>query len=501
MTEHRRVGADIAIIGSGPGGATLAWALRNTGAEVLLIERGPYLPREWENWDVDSVFLNARYRTAETWENADGGIIRPGLHYYVGGNSKVWGAALPRFMPSDFEATRHCDGTSPQWPFSYRDLEPYYERAEQLYGVHGTATDWGAPPRQNSLLPSVDHEPTIVQLVARLHQQGLHPFPLPMGIDLHRGGRCVRCRTCDGFPCMIDAKNDAEIAAVRSALESPTMRIAHGVYVERLETDKDGSCVRVALALADDGQVEVHASTFVVSCGAANSAALLLRSANPGHPHGLANSSGQVGRNYMHHVTSAVMAVDPRRRVTTRFQKTFAVNDYYEHGPVEPYGLGNIQGVGKLQPGMLAAQKRGIPRSVLRYLTEHSVDLWAQTEDLPDPENRISVRHGKIVHRYRKNNVAAHEALLREIKRMLRKAGYPLVLIERMGIGTNSHQCGTCRAGTDPTSSVLDPLCRTHDIDNLYVVDSAFFPSSAALNPGLTIAANALRVATLAFGA
>jgi choline dehydrogenase-like flavoprotein len=491
--------ADVAIVGSGPGGGTLAWALRDSGAQVLLIERGDYLPREWENWDTESVFGRHRYRTTETWDDADGGVIHPGLHYFVGGNSKLWGAALPRFMPSDFAETRQSDGISPAWPFAYEDLEPYYERAEELYGVHGDA-DWGAPPRRNALLPALEHEPALADLAARLQAQGLHPFHLPIGVDRHPGGRCVRCRTCDSYPCMIDAKNDADVRAVRPAVQSPTVTLATGLRIDRLQTSADGSRIERAHGVRGDEEVEVRASSFVVACGAANSAALLLRSADAAHPDGVANSSGQVGRNYMHHVTSAVMAVDPRRRVTTRFQKTIALNDYYERGPSQPYGLGNVQGVAKLQPGMLVAAKRGVPRPVLKYMTDHSVDLWAQTEDLPDPENRITLRGGRIVHRYRKNNVAAHEALLREVRRMLRRAGFPLVFVQRMGIATNSHQCGTCRAGHDPTTSVLDADCRAHDVENLHVVDASFFPSSAALNPGLTIAANALRVAERAFG-
>jgi choline dehydrogenase-like flavoprotein len=491
----RRLEADIAIIGSGPGGATLAWGLRDSGARVLLVERGGYLPREWENWDTESVIVRKRYRTTETWDDADGGVINPGLHYFVGGNSKLWGAALPRFLPSDFEATRHADGISPAWPYSYSDLEPYYEQAEELYGVHGDQADWGAPPRRNTLLPAVEHEPAIADLAASLEGQGLHPFHLPVGIDRHPGGRCVRCATCDAYPCMIDAKNDADVRVVRPALQSPTVTLQTGTYVDRLETSADGSTVRRAVGVADGEQVEISASTFVTACGAANSAALLLRSANAAHPDGLANSSGQVGRNYMHHVTSAVMAVDPRRRVTTRYQKTISINDYYERGPTQPYGLGNVQGVAKLKPGMLVAAKRCVPRPVLKYMTDHSVDLWVQTEDLPDPDNRVWLRDGRIVHRYRKNNVDAHEALLREVRRMLRRAGFPFVFVERMGIATNSHQCGTCRAGADPTTSVVDGDCRTHDVENLYVVDSSVFPSSAALNPGLTIAANALRVA------
>jgi choline dehydrogenase-like flavoprotein len=494
----RRIGADIAIIGSGPGGATMAWALRQSGAQVVVIERGGYLPHEQENWDVSAVFGARRYRTSETWDDLDGGSIAPGVHYFVGGNSKLWGAALPRFMPSDFEQQTHVSGVSPAWPYSYAELEPYYEEAERLYGVHGSA-DWGTPARRVPLLPPVGHEPAIARVVDAFRRQGLHPYDLPVGIDLGAGGRCIRCATCDGFPCMIDAKNDAEIAALRPALSSESVELVTGVRVDRLVCRGDGSRVACARGVSADGDVEVAAERFVVAAGAVNSAALLLRSSSADHPRGLANSSDMLGRNYMHHVTSAVMAVDPRRRNPTRFQKSFGINDWYRGDADFRHPMGNVQGVNKIQPGMLAAAKHGIPGPVTRFLTSHSLDLWVQSEDLPDPDNRVVIRNGRIGIRYRKNNVEAHEALLDRTRTALRRAGFPLVLIERMGIATNSHQCGTCRANGDAHDSVLDATCRTHDVENLWVVDSSFMPSSAALNPGLTIAANALRVADRAF--
>lgn len=458
-----------------------------------MIERGGHLPREPENWSVEAVFGARRYRTGETWDDVDGGVIAPGVHYYVGGNSKMWGAALPRFMPQDFEQLPHSGGLSPAWPYRYRDLEPHYETVERLYGVHGS-TDWGAPPRRQPLLPAVGHEPAVARAVDAFRRQGLHPYDLPVGVDYGPGGRCIRCATCDGFPCQVDAKNDAEIAALRPALDSGVELITD-TLVERLVCTSDGTQVTKALATSPTGEVEINADVFVVAAGAVNSAALLLRSSSLSHPCGLANSSGMVGRNYMHHVTSAAMAVDPRRRNPTRFQKSFGLNDWYFGDAEFEHPMGNVQGVNKIQPGMLAAARRGLPKPITRFLTGHSLDLWVQTEDLPDPDNRVAIRNDRIAVRYRKNNVEAHEALLARVRKMLRRAGFPFVFIQRMGIATNSHQCGTCRAGADPGNSVVDALCRAHDVDNLWVIDSSFLPSSAALNPGLTISANAVRVA------
>jgi choline dehydrogenase-like flavoprotein len=489
---------DVIIIGSGAGGGTLAYALRDSGALILIVERGDYLPQEPENWDPRAVFKHKRYKPAEVWTDGRGKPFQPGVHYYVGGNTKVYGAALPRFRQVDFEAVEHEGGVSPAWPVRYTDLEPYYAVAEVIYKVHGQlGADPTDPPRSGPFpYPAVPHEPSIEALIDQLRGQGLHPSGLPLGIDLQPGGRCIRCKTCDGFPCRVLAKADADVCGVRPALESPDIQLTPRTFARRLLTDPQGERV-IAVEVEQDGErFELHADIFVVSCGAVNSAALLLRSANSAHPNGLANSSGLVGRNYMVHNNTALMAVDPRRPNPAVFQKTMAVNDYYFRGPGWPYPLGNLQLLGKLQAGMLTAEKPLVPRPILQSMADHSVDWWVMSEDLPDPENRVVLdTSGNIRIHWKPNNRASHEKLIQAGRRMMREAGFPLVLIQRMGIETNSHQCGTLRFGDDPEAAVLDASCRTHDIANLYAVDSSFFPSSAAMNPVLTIAAQALRVA------
>lgn len=489
---------DIVIIGTGMGGATLAYALRATGARMLLLERGDTLPQEPQNWSPTAVFDQQRYKNAETWLDDRGRPFAPGVHYYVGGNTKVYGAALPRLRREDFGALEHEGGTSPAWPISYDDLEPYYAAAERIYQVHGfSGEDPTEPPRSGPFpFPAVPHEPYIAALADDLRRQGLHPFALPMGIDLRPGGRCIRCKTCDGFPCQALAKSDADVCAVRPALESPTVTLWPRAYVRRILTDATGKQA-TAVELERAGEpVTVTAGSIVIACGAVNSAALLLRSANETHPNGLANSSGLVGRNYMVHNNTALMAVAPLRRNPTIFQKTLAVNDYYFRGPNFPYPLGNLQLLGKLQAGMLTAAQPLVPKPILQAMTDRSSDWWVMSEDLPDAENRIALTSsGAIQVHWRPNNLAAHQRLISAASDMLRQAGYQIVLTQRMGIATNSHQCGTARFGHDPATSVLDPACRTHDIPNLYIVDSSFFPSSAAVNPALTIAAQALRAA------
>jgi choline dehydrogenase-like flavoprotein len=489
---------DLVVIGTGAGGGTLTYALCKSGLRILLVERGDFLPQEPQNWQPVEVFDHRRYKPDETWYGADDKPFHPGVHYFVGGNTKVYGAALPRLRVQDFGVVEHEGGTSPAWPIAYDELEPYYARAEEIYLVHGaTDEDPTEPPRSGPFpFPAVPHEPYIDDLSDRLRRQGLHPFHYPMGIDLRDGGRCIRCKTCDGFPCQVLAKSESDVCCVRPAMESTNITLWTKTLARRLLTDETGKRV-VGVELERGGEkLTVNADCFVVACGAVNSALLLLRSANDRHPNGLANSSGLLGCNYMVHNNTALMAVDPLRRNPTVFQKTMAVNDFYFKGPDFAYPMGNIQLLGKLQAGMLTAAQPLVPRPILQGMADRSVDWWVMSEDLPDPNNRVELRSdGRVIVHWKPNNVAAHHKLVEAARRMMREAGYTFVFVQPMGIETNSHQCGTARFGTDPATSVLDPYCRTHDVENLWVVDSSFFPSSAAMNPALTIAAQALRVA------
>jgi choline dehydrogenase-like flavoprotein len=495
---------DLIIIGTGAGGGTLAYGLRDSGLKILVLERGDYLPREAENWNVDAVFYQKRYKPTEQWIDVRGGTeFQPGVHYFVGGNTKVYGAALPRFRREDFEALEHEGGTSPAWPIRYDDLEPYYNQAERIYGVHGQpGDDPTEPPRSQPFpYPPVPHEPYMQDLSDSLKSKGYHPFYLPMGIDLREGGKCIRCKTCDGFPCQVEAKGDADTRCIRPALASGSITLWTKSYARRLLTDSTGRKVN-AVEVEKDGQVlQVSAGRVVVACGAVNSAALLLRSADSKHPNGLANRSGLVGRHYMVHNNTAMAAINPLKVNPITFQKTLSVNDFYFTGPGFNYPLGNLQMVGKLQAGMLSLAQPLVPRPILKEMANRSNDWWIMSEDLPNPENRIEVGgDGRIRVHYTPTNRVAHEQFIKAARRMIQEAGYPLVFIQRMGIETNSHQCGTLRFGTDPATSVLDPFNKAHDLDNLYVVDSSFFPSSAAMNPALTIAAQALRVADRLMG-
>jgi choline dehydrogenase-like flavoprotein len=498
--DQETLTADVVIIGSGMGGGTLAWALMDTGLDVLIIERGQFLPREPENSQPDHVFIKKRYVTSKPWYDAKTGQpFQPGVYYWVGGNTKMYGACLPRFRRSDFEGVPHHDGDSPAWPFSYDDLEPFYGQAEQLFQVHGSVDeDPTEPPHSADYpYPPLPHEPAVERLANMLYLQGLHPFHMACGMHLPSIAERIADTTADGSPSSTGNKSDAENRAIRPALESPTVRLLLGAYVRRLHASPDGHTVTAAEAQVYERTVRIEAKTFVVSGGAVNSAALLLRSVSDQHPNGLGNSSGLLGRNYMVHNSTFFLAVDPAHRNDTAWQKTLGLNDWYEAGPDTHYPLGNLQMLGKLRAPMIKAARSWAPMWALKMVTDRSLDIYLTTEDLPRLDNRVIVDGDKIMISWTANNLVPHTELVKRVSHAVRKAGYPVVLTERMGIATNSHMCGTAVAGTNPSSSVLDPDCRSHDVGNLFVVDSSFFPSSAALNPALTIAANALRIAPM----
>ena len=507
---------DVIIIGSGAGGGTLAWSLAPTGKRVLILERGDYVPRERENWSTRAVNLEARYNTKEVWKDSKGEALHPHTNYFVGGNTKFYGAALFRLREKDFGELRHSGGVSPAWPISYADLEPYYSKAEELYHVHGERgldpTDpWASAPYPH---PAVTHEPRIQQLSDDFARLGCKPFPVPLGIMLDEKNRrksaCIRCATCDGHPCLVNAKSDAQVVCVDPALEHPNVTLLTNAKATRLTTSPSGREV-TSVVVERDGRIEEYSADIVaVSCGAINSAALLLRSASERHPDGLANSSGVVGRHYMGHVNSVLMAISKCPNPTV-FQKTLAVNDFYFGASDWPYPMGHISFVGKLDADTLRAGAPALaPGFTLELMAKHSLDFWLTSEDLPDPDNRVTLdRDGNIVVQYRPNNEEGHRRLTAKLRGLMQNQtrcpehghdchvglfARSLFLGQRIPLAGVAHQNGTIRFGKDPKTSALDENCRAHDVDNLYVVDASFFPSSGAVNPALTIMANALRV-------
>lgn len=506
---------DIIVIGTGPGGASLAQRLAPTGKRILMLERGDYLKRGIENWSAKHVFVDNAYLPTETWYDGEGGAFHPGLHYFVGGNSKMYGAALFRLRERDFEQVQHGDGISPAWPLDYTDFEPYYLQAEQLFQVHGQRGEDPTEPRASAPypFPAVSHEPHLQELHEEFSRQGVHPFHMPLGILLdERDGKvaptstCIRCAAFDGYPCLLNGKADAQVICVDPTLAAyPNVSLLTNTLATRLDTDASGRRI-TAVQVEREGRHEAYsADIVVVACGALSSALLLMRSANAQHPDGLANGSGMLGRNYMRHNQSVMLALS-RERNDTVFQKTLAVSDYYFGADDWPYPHGLIQMTGKSHADTIRGESipgwlEWLPDLPFEEVAHHALDFWLSSEDLPRPENRVRLeRDGRVVLQLTPNNVEAHARLKHKLKTLLRVAGrHPLERRVEVGkeipIGGTAHQAGTARFGRDPNSSVLDVHCKAHELDNLYLVDASFFVSIGAVNPTLTIIANALRVA------
>lgn len=497
----KELSADIVIMGSGPGGSALAYGLKDSGAKVLVIERGGYLPVEPANWDAGAVFNQGRYKTSEKWYD----VVRrrsyaPGNHYWVGGQTKMYGANLQRFREADFEALPHVDGLSPAWPIAYETLEPFYGKAESLFAVRGEAgVDPTEPPRSAPFpFPAIPHEPAIQQLVDRLTDKGYTPHPLEMAIHWEGAG-CnpeYPCTGCDGFPCYARGKGDAETQCLQPALASDTVQLLTNTSVTQLHTSANGQQVVAAEANFRDETIKIKAATFVLACGAVNSPLVLLRSQPAAWPDGIGNRFDQVGRYYMLQNQSALMSVRPVGPTRLTMQKTVGLHDFLFEAPGFPYPAGAIQTLGKLTGQMIQSAQPYLPSALLEELTKRSVDWWMTSEELPDPENRVQLgAQGRIEVTWRPNNETAHRVLLKQVKKMMREAGYPFNFHKRFGIAANAHQCGTLRMGTDPAHSVCDPAGKVHDIDNLFVADASVFPSSTAMAPTLTLAALSLRMA------
>jgi choline dehydrogenase-like flavoprotein len=503
---------DVVIIGTGAGGGTLARKLAPSGKRILLLERGDWLPREPENWQAQDVFVDNRYVSPDTWYDGDGNPFQPQIHYFVGGSTKLYGAALYRLRAEDFGELEHHDGVSPAWPIDYDDLEPYYTEAEHLYEVHGAHGEDPTEPYASAPypFPAVSHEPRIQQLSDDLAAAGYHPFHAPCGIRLNElslpYSACVRCRNCDGFPCVVHGKSDADVLGVRPALEHPNVTLLTNAEAVRFETDQGGTTVTNVVVDVDGEEERFAGDVIVLACGAANTAKLLLVSAGDRHPNGLANGSDQVGRNYMFHNSQAVLALS-REENPTIFQKTLGLNDFYLSNSEFEYPLGNVQMVGKSQAPMFRGEKPGetrfAPRWSLEDVAKHAVDFWLSTEDLPRPDNRVTVNDkGEVTLSYTATNDVPKQKLYDKLQSILGHIGmHPDHLLHRhvymkndIPVAGCAHQAGTCRFGEDPADSVLDVNCKAHELDNLYVVDTSVFPSIGAVNPALTAMANALRV-------
>ena len=479
---------DVIIVGTGAGGGTLTRKLAEAGKKILVLEQGEFTEKESSELVEDELFKKENYHAPEQWYDREGEPFHPQAKYCVGGNTKIYSGALLRLREKDFEQVQHQEGISPAWGLKYQDFEPYYTEAEKLYKAHGqTGDDPTEPPRSEDFpLSPVERTPQIIELGNRLTKHDLHPAYLPIGIG-------------------DEGRTDSEDTGVSPAIRTGgDVTLKTSAKVVALHTNPAGTEVKGVQAKVKEQSYLFMGQIIVLSCGAINSAALLLRSANTKHPKGLANSSDLVGRNLMKHLMTVILQQSPQPN-SGLFQRTLYINDFYWGDKDFPYPMGHIQDSGGIlqdvifseSPPLLSVAAKLMPGFGLKQLAKRSIGWWLQTEDLPDPNNRVYYKGEKLYLDYTPNNLEAHDRLLYRWQEILKATDKQSRGIHPYGatpIQVVAHQCGTCRFGEDPQSSVLDLNCRTHDIDNLYVVDSSFFPSNAAVSPALTIIANALRV-------
>lgn len=483
---------DVIIIGTGAGGGTLARKLAPTGKKILVLERGSFLEKESSELVDLEVFKKEQYHAPEQWYDKAGEPFSPQTSYSVGGNTKIYSGALLRMREKDFEEVQHQNGISPAWPLRYSDFEPYYTEAEQLYQVHGKVGDDPTEPphSQDYPFPEVAHEAHIQQVGDLLSKQGLHPTYLPIGLG-------------------DQGRTDAEDTGASPALKHPNVTLKTLAKVVALHTNPSGSEVKAVQAEIGNQAYLFMGDIVVLACGALNSAALLLRSRNEKHPNGIANGSDLVGRNLMKQIITVLVQLS-NSVVPGSFQRTLYVNDFYWGDENFPYPMGHIQNSGGIlqdvifaeSPPVFSGLAKVLPGFGLRQLATRSIGWWLQTEDLPSPHNRVRLVGEKLYLEYEPNNFEAHDRLVYRWLDVLKsvESADPAAFNRgthprsNMPVQVVAHQCGTCCFGEDPSTSVLDINCRTHEVDNLYVVDSSFFPSNASISPALTVIANALRV-------
>ncbi|MEO0408780.1 MAG: GMC family oxidoreductase, partial [Cyanobacteria bacterium P01_A01_bin.135] len=371
---------DVIIVGSGAGGGTLAQKLAPTGKQILLLERGQVMALEEQNRaDVD-VFKKNRYRAPEQWYDEDGEPFSPQMNYAVGGNTKIYDAVLMRMRHRDFEAVPCQDGVSPEWPIKYADWEPYYSQAEQLYQVHGSPEGDPTEPHHSQAYshPAVDHPLVMQPIVEAIAAQGLHPTALPMSLTRQED----------------DPTGDAEVFGVNLALKHDNVILKAEAKVTALHTSPTGREIKGVQADVQGQTFLFTADVVVLACGAVNSAALLLSSANEKHPDGLANGSGQVGRNLMQPQMTVIVERGAAENKAT-FRPSVSINDFYWGNKDYDYPMGHIKNSGGLlqdlifaeSPPILSVLARLLPGSGLNKLAMRSIGWWAQTGVLPDPNN------------------------------------------------------------------------------------------------------------------
>lgn len=471
------IGSSAVVIGTGFGGSTFAYGLAQRGCDVIVIERGDYLRPP--SPDLAPVH-NFHFEKLAV----------------VGGLTKSFGAAMYRLRERDFQPIEMESGPTPGWPISYSDLEPYYGQAERLFKVHGSSDhDRTEPPRSTPWPhPPIEHQGPVVDLVRRLRERAGVPVsyvPLGKDYDPAAGGPCVLCRHCDAYYCPRDAKQDAEIAALRPAVATGRVTVLTRTECLKVLTSLDGRRVNGVRVRRDGKEFTVHAPVVGLAAGLWDTPRLLYRSRTTREPNGLGNAGGALGRYWSAHTAGWVFAMLPFAHRHPFHQKTFAMNGWYENSPGWPYPTGVVQSVCHIEPTGMSRRYRYIADVVLR----HSMHTFIMNEAVPTRDTGFALSDGemKTIAPPRKN-VKSYARLVKLTKEMYRSAGY---LAVSPSLETNYHSVGTARMGHDPNTSVCDDRGRVHDVAGLHIVDSCLLPTAGALNSGLTIAAVALRAAAL----
>lgn len=499
FTMDRDYYFDVVIIGSGFGGGPIAYSLSQKGYKVLVIEQGGYL-------HDNSRHSLEHIQSQDKWYSQKKIVRAPYSYHCVGGMSKLFSGNLTRMREKDFHEVRHEFGISPAWPIDYCDLENYYFKAEQLFKVQGMQEGDVCQPYRLTDFPyrSVPPSKNMTQLITEIKNKGFSTFQ--QAVCFNSDGKTVNCDGCLGRCCPSRCKNDVEYSCIEPMITNFQGNIWINAKAIQMVTNSNGSLIEYVKVNKLNESCRVFAKQFVVSCGAIHSSILLLASKNAMHPNGLGNSSGLIGRNYMQHIITHLVAISKKKLDLGGFLKTFSINDYYAGTNDYPYPMGNIQAFGKITADTFKSSATAsrfpwlhlVPSSLLTYLLEHAFVISITSEDLPDKNNRISLTadgSGGILFSRDILHTQAHEKLVSISKNLLLDIGFNFVIPYRIGVGRSAHYCGTTVFGKNPADSVLNVFCQSHDVANLFVIDAGFFPSSSAINPALTIAAQSLRVA------
>ncbi|MBK7326408.1 MAG: GMC family oxidoreductase [Propionivibrio sp.] len=520
IEEIERKHWDYLVIGTGIGGATAGHALAKGGKNVLFLEKGraPFLhtdalqgtyPESLFSYGEATSLRNAPLlaRAGRCYEEIqdENRCFVPLMGCGVGGSSALYGMAMERFFPSDFEPRRHfpngCASSLPEaWPLHYQDMAPYYEQAEKLYRVRGCRD--ALRPDDSELPPPPPLSPQNAELYAHFQKRGLNPYQLPLACESVLG-----CECCQGYLCARGCKNDAGRICLEPAMHEYRATLLDECEVFHLEATPER--ITEVACRWQQRTITLHADQIILAAGALNTPALLLRSTSVHWPRGLANTSGLVGRNLMRHCVDLYL-VFPRKTGENRF-KEIGLSDFYQSDSGK---LGTLQSFGLLPPAKilvatmakdirdtapwaspLFALARPLLPALLTSLFERGVLLAAIMEDLPYTDNRVVPGPPlRIEYKLHPDDLSRLQIFRTQLAKALKP--YRFLSLRQAEKNTMlAHVCGTCRFGDDPTTSVLNPNNRAHGLTNLFVVDSSFFPSSGGTNPALTIAANALRVA------